>query len=95
MRNKALVTQGNFQWAGGIKDTTVNFIPDNNGRFLVSWIPPARLQNRVIIKNGVKYPGNEHVGALDRDWETKNLPLLSGMKLTVVSFIPPAHWKLP
>ncbi len=67
IRNKALVTQGNFQWAGGIKDTTVNFIPDNNGRFLVSWIPPARLQNRVIIKNGVKYPGNEHVGAFGCD----------------------------
>ena len=67
MRNKTLVTQGNFQWAGGIKDTTVNFIPDNNGRFLVSWIPPARLQNRVIIKNGVKYPGNEHVGAFGCD----------------------------
>ena len=67
MRNKALVTQGNFQWAGGIKDTTVNFMPDNNGRFLVSWIPPARLQNRVIIKNGVKYPGNEHVGAFGCD----------------------------
>jgi len=67
MRNKVLVTQGNFQWAGGIKDTTVNFIPDNNGRFLVSWIPPARLQNCVIIKNGVKYPGNEHVGAFGCD----------------------------
>ena len=67
MRNKALVTQGNFQWAGGVKDTTVNFIPENNGRFLVSWIPPAILQNRVIIKNGVKHPGNEHIGAFGCD----------------------------
>ena len=67
MRNKALVTQGNFQWVGGVKDTTVNFIPENNGRFLVSWIPPAILQNRVIIKNGVKHPGNEHVGAFGCD----------------------------
>ena len=67
MRNKALVTQGNFQWMGGVKDTTVNFIPENNGRFLVSWIPPAILQNRVIIKNGVKHPGNEHVGAFGCD----------------------------
>jgi len=67
MRNKTLVTQGNFQWAGGVKDTTVNFIPENNGRFLVSWIPSARLQNRVIIKNGVKHPGNEHVGAFGCD----------------------------
>jgi hypothetical protein len=67
MRNKTLVTQGNFQWTGGVKDTTVNFIPENNGRFLVSWIPPAILQNRVIIKNGVKHPGNEHVGAFGCD----------------------------
>ena len=67
MKNKAMVTQGNFQWAGGIKDTTVNFVPDNNGRFLVSWIPPANLQNRVIIKNGVKFPGNDHVGAFGCD----------------------------
>ena len=67
MKNKAMVTQGNFQWAGGIKDTTVNFVPDNNGRFLISWIPPANLQNRVIIKNGVKFPGNDHVGAFGCD----------------------------
>ena len=67
MRNKTLVTQGNFQWAGGIKDTTVNFYPEKNGRFLVSWIPPVNLQNRVIIKNGVKHPGNEHVGAFGCD----------------------------
>ena len=67
MRNKTLVTQGNFQWAGGVKDTTVNFYPEKNGRFLVSWIPPVNLQNRVIIKNGVKYPGNEHVGAFGCD----------------------------
>ena len=67
IKNKVLVTQGNFQWAGGIKDTTVNFYPEKNGRFLVSWIPPANLQNRVIIKNGVKYPGNEHIGAFGCD----------------------------
>jgi len=67
MKNKTSVTQGNFQWAGGIKDTSVNFIPDNNGRFLVSWIPPINLQNRVIIKNGVKFPGNDHVGAFGCD----------------------------
>ncbi len=67
MKNKTTVTQGNFQWAGGIKDTSVNFVPDNNGRFLVSWIPSINLQNRVIIKNGVKFPGNDHVGAFGCD----------------------------
>jgi len=28
VKNKVLVTQGNFQWAGGVKDTTVNFYPE-------------------------------------------------------------------
>jgi hypothetical protein len=65
--NSKLVTIGNFVWQGGIKDTVVNFMPNKNGRFLVSWVPPAELQNRVIIKNGVKYPGNEHCGAFGCD----------------------------
>jgi len=65
--NSKLVTRGNFMWSEGVKDTIVNFIPSTNGRFLVSWVPPAELQNRVIIKNGVKYPGNEHCGAFGCD----------------------------
>ena len=65
--NSKLVTRGNFSWQGGIKDTVVNFKPNKNGRFLVSWVPPIQLQNRVIIKNGVKYPGNEHCGAFGCD----------------------------
>jgi hypothetical protein len=58
--NSKLVTRGNFMWNEGVKDTIVNFIPSSNGRFLVSWVPPAELQNRVIIKNGVKYPGDSY-----------------------------------
>ena len=65
--NSKLITRGNFMWSNGIKDTTVNFIPSKNGRFLVSWVPSVELQNRVIIKNGVKYPGNEHCGAFGCD----------------------------
>jgi len=61
------VTQGNFQWANGVKDTQVTFNPDPKGRFKVSWVPPQQLQNRVILKNGVKYPGNEHMGAFGCD----------------------------
>ena len=63
----ALVTKGSFQWQNGVKDTKVEFIPNPNGRFNVSWVPPIRLQNKVIIKNGVKYPGNEHSGAFGCD----------------------------
>ena len=61
------VTKGSFQWAGGIKDTSVIFVPNNNGRFLISWVPSKNLQNRVILKNGVKSPGNEHIGAFGLD----------------------------
>jgi hypothetical protein len=42
-------------------------MPDTSGRFNISWIPPLNLQNRVILKNGAKYPGNEHVGAFGCD----------------------------
>jgi hypothetical protein len=62
-----LITRGNFQWENGVKDTHVIFMPDSNGRFFISWIPPKELQNRVIIKNGIKYPGNEHIGAFGCD----------------------------
>ncbi len=61
------VIRGSFQWMNGEKDTKVMFMPDQRGRFLISWIPPANLQNRVVIRNGVKYPGNEHVGAFGCD----------------------------
>jgi hypothetical protein len=61
------VTKGNFQWVSGIKDTQVIFYPDPKGRFKVSWVPPQHLQNRVVLKNGIKYPGNEHMGAFGCD----------------------------
>jgi len=66
-RYSALVTRGSFQWKNGIKDTEVEFVPNPNGRFNVSWVPGKNLQNRVIIKNGSKYPGNEHIGAFGCD----------------------------
>ena len=67
VNNAANVTTGSFQWENGIKDTRVVFIPDRRGRFKISWVPPKNLQNQVIVKNGVKYPGNEHFGAFGCD----------------------------
>jgi hypothetical protein len=67
LKNSINVTQGSFQWQNGEKDTKVIFVPNKNGRFRVSWVPPFNLQNRVIIKNGLKYPGNEHCGAFGCD----------------------------
>ena len=67
LRNSSVISTGNFQWQNGIKDSKVEFIPSPQGRFKISWIPNAEMQNRVIVKNGIKYPGNEHVGAFGCD----------------------------
>ena len=61
------LTKGNFQWVNGVKDSTVIFYPDNKGRFKLSWTPPPHLQNKIVIKNGIKHPGNEHMGAFGCD----------------------------
>ena len=66
IKNRVL-TRGSFHWKNGEKDTKVVWTPEKNGRFLVSWIPPERLQNKFIIKNGKKYPGNEELGAFGCD----------------------------
>lgn len=61
------VTRGTFSWKDGEKDTKVIWSPDPRGRFLISWFPPLHLQNMFYEKNGVKYPGNEHIGSFGCD----------------------------
>jgi hypothetical protein len=67
LKHSGVVTQGNFQWVDGIKDTSVMFVPSKQGRFFVSWVPNKTQQNRILIKNGRKFPGNEHMGAFGCD----------------------------
>ena len=67
IKRSSVITQGSFQWTGGIKDTTVIFVPNKNGRFFVSLVPPKILQNNVISKLGNKYPGNDTLGAFGCD----------------------------
>jgi hypothetical protein len=67
VKNNKSITIGNFAWLNGQKDTQVVFYPNKDGRFHISWIPPRYLQNKVILKRGYKYPGNEHVGAFGCD----------------------------
>jgi hypothetical protein len=61
------ITRGSFMWKDGIKDTEVIFSPDKRGRFLVSWTPKKHMQNNVHIRNGIKFPGNEHLGSFGCD----------------------------
>ena len=67
LKNSLSVTQGNFQWENGEKDTRVIFAPSKQGRFFITWVPPLQLQNKRFVKNGVNYPGNEHCGAFGCD----------------------------
>jgi hypothetical protein len=61
------LTRGSFSWKDGIRDTKVIFSPNKSGRFLVSWVPPFNYQNNVHLRNGIMYPGNEHLGAFGCD----------------------------
>ena len=61
------LTRGSFSWKDGIKDTEVIWTPDTRGRFNISWAPPKHMQNNVHIRNGIKYPGNEHLGSFGCD----------------------------
>ncbi len=65
--NQQHVVRGGFSWENGVKDSRVIWTPNPRGRFLISWLLPQRLQNRVIDRRGVKYPGNEHLGSFGCD----------------------------
>ena len=61
------LTRGSFHWQNGEVDSKVVWTPNVRGRFLVTWLPPSHLQNRVIEVRGRKTPGNDHIGAFGCD----------------------------
>lgn len=67
LKSSGVITTGSFNWENGVKDTKVMFSPNPNGRFKISWVPKVALQNKQVIKNGIRYPGNEHIGAFGCD----------------------------
>jgi hypothetical protein len=67
LTKEGYVTTGSFNWKNGVKDSEVQFSPNKNGRFRLSWIPPVNMQNNIIVKNGIKYPGNKDMGAFGCD----------------------------
>lgn len=56
------VIRGNFMWRGGVQDSEVVWSPDKNGKWRVSWLPPAEIRNKKTSKYGKWYPGNALVG---------------------------------
>lgn len=58
-----LYVTGNFAWKKGIKDTEVEFHPNDNGRFRLAWLPSMAddtkgLINNTLVKGSRVYPLN-------------------------------------
>jgi len=67
LKHSGVLTRGSFSWENGIKDSKVKFTPNPQGRFNISWVPGLNLQNKQYVKNGLKSPGNDHIGAFGCD----------------------------
>jgi hypothetical protein len=67
LKHSGVLTRGSFSWENGIKDSKVKFTPNPQGRFNISWVPGLNLQNKQYVKNGIKSPGNDHIGAFGCD----------------------------
>ena len=65
--NKRHMRTGNFMWKDGVRDTEVIWMPSVKGSFKITWIPEGNLRNNVEVRNGIKYPGNKHIGAFGCD----------------------------
>lgn len=65
------LVRGNFRWKNGIKDGEVEWIPEEKGRFLVSWLPNKEMRNRFVSRPvfGImtKCPVNDEIGAFGCD----------------------------
>jgi len=50
---------GRFQWVGGKRDGTVEFVPDPSGKVIVSYLPNVKDANKFKWHNGKKAPVND------------------------------------
>lgn len=56
------IIKGNFVWKDGKQDSEVLWVPDANGRWLVSWLPPDDIRNKRKQEFGKVYPANDFLG---------------------------------
>ena len=66
-QNPHLLMRGNFVWDGGVKDTTVVWVPSETGKWLITWLPAPEDRNKSIIRYGKKSPGNTTTGCFGLD----------------------------
>lgn len=66
MANIHLV-RGNFDWKNGQRDTEVEWVPNDNGRWLMHWMPKPELRNVTKKIYGKIAPVNDHTGLFALD----------------------------
>ncbi|MCL1653783.1 hypothetical protein M2T28_14255 [Elizabethkingia miricola] len=57
----------NLVWRNGIKDTEVDIVRCDEGRFTACWLPPVSERNKFKLVNGRKEPVNSHYGSWSCD----------------------------
>lgn len=62
-----ILVRGNFVWRGGIKDTTVEWAPNPDGKWLVSWMPKVDDRNKSVQRFGKRAPANTEEGCFGTD----------------------------
>ena len=65
---KKEVQHGMFQWQNGVKDSIVEWVPRQDGRFRLSWMPPHGMTNKISQdKHGNRVPMYPELGAFGCD----------------------------
>jgi hypothetical protein len=56
------VVRGNFVWENGVQDTKVQFKPDAEGRWYITWMPDPDDRSVMKMENGKRVPPNHMYG---------------------------------
>jgi len=85
--------RGNLMWDGGIKDGSVVFRPNEDGRWLVAWMPPEEDRNRKEFLSGHWKPTRQFckTGA---DPFAHRATTETGSKAACYTILD-SHWKFP
>lgn len=62
-----ILVRGKFIWKDGIKDSEVQWMPSEQGLWLMSWLPPNNQWNKKTMKRGKVAPANTHIGCFGLD----------------------------
>ena len=54
--HKSPLVRGNFKWKQGIRYSTVEFDPREDGRWVVTWMPPEQDRNKYETRGAVRFP---------------------------------------